>query len=88
MRWLRRIVFTLLSILLLAFAAGWLLLAGSRARLDGTQVQAGLFDLSKQYLIAGNARGREIRMGDNMKTSIAESPLPVRSAKEPRPLTA
>lgn len=42
MRWLRRIVFTLLSILLLAFAAGWLLLAGSRARLDGTQVQAGL----------------------------------------------
>jgi putative methanogenesis marker protein 8 len=43
-------------------------------------------DPGRQYLIAGNARGTPIRMG-NMKTSIAEARLPVRSAREPRPLT-
>ncbi|MFW6107981.1 MAG: DUF2099 family protein [bacterium] len=42
-------------------------------------------DRAKQYLIAGNARGTSIRMGD-MKTFIAEADLPVRSKKEPRPL--
>ena len=43
-------------------------------------------DLGKQYLIAGNSGGRSIRMG-RMKTAIAECTLPVRSGKEPRPLT-
>ena len=43
-------------------------------------------DLGRQYLIAGNSGGREIRMG-RMKTAIAECTLPVRSGKEPRPLT-
>jgi putative methanogenesis marker protein 8 len=50
------------------------------------EVFAGL-DFSKQYLIAGGARGTPIRMG-HMKTSLAEAALPVRSAREPRPLTA
>jgi len=42
-------------------------------------------DLGKQYLIAGNSGGSPITMG-RMKTAIAECELPVRSAKEPRPL--
>ncbi|MFO7900488.1 MAG: DUF2099 family protein [Planctomycetota bacterium] len=48
------------------------------------EVFAGL-DRTKQYLVAGNARGTPIRMG-NMKTFLAEAELPVRSKKEPRPL--
>ncbi len=43
-------------------------------------------DLTKQYLIAGNARGTAMKMG-KMNTFIAEADLPVRSKKEPRPLT-
>lgn len=43
-------------------------------------------DLGKQYLIAGNSGGRQVTMG-RMKTAIAECTLPVRSNKEPRPLT-
>ncbi len=42
-------------------------------------------DLSKQYLIAGNSGGEPLVMG-RMKTAMAECALPVRSAKEPRPL--
>jgi len=42
-------------------------------------------DLRKQYLIAGNRAGTPIQMG-NMSTSICERQLPVRSAREPRPL--
>jgi penicillin amidase len=42
MRWLRRIVFTLLFLLILASLIGWLLLTGSRARLDGTLALPGL----------------------------------------------
>jgi len=42
-------------------------------------------DLSRQYLIAGNSGGSPLTMG-RMKTAIAECELPVRSAKEPRPL--
>lgn len=44
-RWRRRLGWTaaaLLTLLLLAFAAAWLLLAGSRPRLDGRQTLAGL----------------------------------------------
>ena len=52
---------------------------------DSPEVFAGL-DAGKQYLIAGNKGGVGIRMGQ-MKTSIGEAALPVRSKKEPRPLT-
>jgi putative methanogenesis marker protein 8 len=53
---------------------------------DSPELFAGL-DRSKQYLIAGNASGRELRMGDTMRTTIAERELPVRSEREPRPLS-
>ncbi len=43
-------------------------------------------DLTKQYLIAGNCDGTPVRMG-GMNTFITESELPVRSRREPRPLT-
>lgn len=43
-------------------------------------------DMSKQYLVAGNRRGTPIRMG-NMNTFITDCALPVRSRREPRPLT-
>jgi len=52
---------------------------------DSPELFAGL-DLGRQYLIAGNVSGTAIRMGE-MKTFIAEHPLPVRSDHEPRPLT-
>jgi penicillin amidase len=42
MRWLRRIVFTMLFLLILASLTGWLLLTGSQARLNGTLVLPGL----------------------------------------------
>jgi penicillin G amidase len=42
MRWLRRIIFTILFLLILASLIGWTLLTGSRARLDGTLALPGL----------------------------------------------
>ena len=42
MRWLRRILLTLLSILMLAFLFAWLFLAGSRPLLDGSLNRPGI----------------------------------------------
>lgn len=71
MRWLRRIVVTLLVMLVLVLVTGWLLLAGSRARLDGTLTQAGLsapVGISRDHLgvatiEAGNRRDLAYAMG-------------------------
>ncbi|HET6554496.1 MAG TPA: penicillin acylase family protein [Dyella sp.] len=43
-RWLRYLLGTLLVLIVVLFAAGWFLLAGSRARLDGEARLAGLSD--------------------------------------------
>jgi penicillin amidase len=42
MRWLRRVIFIILFLLVLISVTGWLLLAGSRAQLDGSLEQTGL----------------------------------------------
>lgn len=47
MRWVVRTLFAVLILLVVAFFAGWLLLAGSLARLDGTLAVAGLADSVK-----------------------------------------
>ncbi len=43
-------------------------------------------DPEKQYLISGKHEGKKIRMG-NFNSYLGEAKLPVRSKKEPRPLT-
>lgn len=43
-------------------------------------------DTEKQYLISGRYKGTKVRMGD-FNTYLSEAELPVRSEKEPRPLT-
>ena len=43
-------------------------------------------DLRKQYLISGRYKGKRIKMG-NFVTYLTEAKLPIRSEKEPRPLT-
>src|SRR5690625_2844180 len=42
MRWLRRIVYGVVALLVIAFATGWYLLAGSKAQLDGSVTVAAL----------------------------------------------
>lgn len=42
MRWIRRIIFTLIVIMAITFAIGWRLLAGSRPQADGTLTESGL----------------------------------------------
>jgi len=43
-------------------------------------------DLEKQYLISGKQEGKKIRIG-NFNSYLGEAKLPVRSKREPRPLT-
>lgn len=59
-RWLRTLVGTLLILLLGAFIAGWYLLAGSRARLDG---EVHLPGLSDAVAISRDARGTATLQG-------------------------
>jgi len=43
-------------------------------------------DPGKQYLISGKHEGKKIRIG-NFNSYLSEAKLPVRSKREPRPLT-
>ena len=63
-RWcmLRGILLALLALLLIAFAAGWWLLAGSRARLDGKYTLRGL---SASVSISRDALGTATLQGQN-----------------------
>jgi penicillin G amidase len=71
MRWLRRILFALIVLLVLIFLGGWWLLAGSEARLDGNLVQASLsiqVQISRDHLgiatiEAGNRRDLSFALG-------------------------
>lgn len=46
----------------------------------------GGLDAEKQYLVSGTHKGKGIRMG-NFAAYLSEQQLPIRSSKEPRPLT-